>query len=193
MSTVKSTVKAALGIQKSARVLYWFRTDLRITDSPALNAALDLPNVEAFYPVWCWDPNYIYGHKVGLNRWNFLLESMTDLSNQLTALNLNQRLRVVRGPPEKVLPIMWASWGITHIVWEKDPNAYAKVRDARIREKASELGVEVVEMPGRHLFDPETVVKVNGNKPTTTLHQWQTVSYPCFDQVLNCTSWGQLS
>jgi cryptochrome len=35
----------------AARVLYWFRTDLRLHDSPALTAALGLENVEAFYPV----------------------------------------------------------------------------------------------------------------------------------------------
>lgn len=37
-----------------ARVLYWFRTDLRIHDSPALRAALELEQevgIEAFYPV----------------------------------------------------------------------------------------------------------------------------------------------
>jgi len=33
------------------RVIYWFRTDLRLHDSPALKAALDL-NAEAFWPIW---------------------------------------------------------------------------------------------------------------------------------------------
>jgi len=37
-----------------ARVLYWFRTDLRLHDSPALKAALDL-KPEVLYPIWCWD------------------------------------------------------------------------------------------------------------------------------------------
>jgi deoxyribodipyrimidine photolyase len=41
-----------------ARVLYWFRTDLRVHDSPALQAALALDQemgIEAFYPVGsCW-------------------------------------------------------------------------------------------------------------------------------------------
>lgn len=37
------------------RVLYWFRTDLRLHDSPALKAALDL-NPSSLFPVWCWDP-----------------------------------------------------------------------------------------------------------------------------------------
>jgi len=36
------------------RVLYWFRTDLRLHDSPALKAALDL-KPEVLYPIWCWD------------------------------------------------------------------------------------------------------------------------------------------
>ena len=161
---------------KDIRVAYWFRTDLRITDSPALAKALSLPKIAALYPVWCWDPNYIYGHRVGLNRFSFLLESMQSLSDELTKLNKKQKLHVVRGPPEKVLPIMWDSWGITHLVFEKDANEYAKIRDARIRKLAEEKGVEVIELHGRHLYDPEKVVHVNGNKPTMTLHQWQTVS-----------------
>ena len=33
------------------RVIYWFRTDLRLHDSPALKAALDL-NPEVLYPIW---------------------------------------------------------------------------------------------------------------------------------------------
>jgi cryptochrome len=159
-----------------ARVLYWFRTDLRITDSLALNKALNIPNIESFTPIWCWDPNYIYGHKVGLNRFSFLLESMNNLSEQLTKSNTKQKLHVIRGPPEEVLPLMWESWGITHLVFEKDSNAYAKVRDERIRGLAKEKGVEVVEAHGRHLYDPEVVVKAHKGKPTMTLNQWQAVS-----------------
>jgi DNA photolyase len=53
------------------RVIYWFRTDLRLHDSPALKAALDL-NPEVFYPIWTWDPHYVYRARVGPNRWQFL-------------------------------------------------------------------------------------------------------------------------
>lgn len=53
------------------RVVYWFRTDLRLHDSPALKAALDL-NPEAFWPIWTWDPHYVYRARVGVNRWQFL-------------------------------------------------------------------------------------------------------------------------
>jgi hypothetical protein len=53
------------------RVIYWFRTDLRLHDSPALKAGLDL-NPEAFWPVWTWDPRYVYRARAGTNRWQFL-------------------------------------------------------------------------------------------------------------------------
>lgn len=158
-------------------VLYWFRTDLRLTDSPALAHALSLQPA-AFYPVWCWDPQYIYGHRVGLNRWSFLLESMQALSSELTRLNPNQRLHVVRGGPTDVLPMMVKQWGVTHVVFEKDSNAYAKVRDKAVREVLEGLGVgvEVVEVHGRHLYDPQEVGRENGGKATMTLHQWQSVT-----------------
>jgi len=53
------------------RVIYWFRTDLRLHDSPALKAALDL-KPECLYPIWCWDPHYVYRARVGVNRWQYL-------------------------------------------------------------------------------------------------------------------------
>ena len=109
------------------------------------------------------------------NRWNFLLESMRSCSSSYTALNPSQKLHVVRGPPEDVLPLLWNQWGITHLAFEKDSNAYAKIRDERILRLAKERGVEVVAVHGRHLFDPEEVVKANKGKPTMTLHQWQSV------------------
>ncbi|ORY31961.1 FAD binding domain of DNA photolyase-domain-containing protein [Naematelia encephala] len=160
----------------SSRVLYWFRTDLRISDSPALCASLSLGDIEAFYPVWCWDPSYIYGHRVGLNRWSFLLESMISLSSELTRLNREQKLLVVRSKPQEILPVLWKEWGITHVVWEKDSNAYSKIRDEEIIRLANINGVQVVCVHGRHLYDPEKVGEGYGNKPTLTLHAWQTVT-----------------
>lgn len=44
-------VLPVLYIMSKPRVIYWFRTDLRLHDSPALNAALDL-KPECLYPIW---------------------------------------------------------------------------------------------------------------------------------------------
>ena len=68
------------------RVIYWFPTDLRLHDSPALKAALDLsPSV--LYPIWTWDPHYVYRARVGSNRWQYLLDCQSDLSASITKLN----------------------------------------------------------------------------------------------------------
>jgi len=44
---------------------------------------------------------------------------MSDLSSALTKLNPKQKLLVLRGSPEKVLPLVFREWGITHLVFEK--------------------------------------------------------------------------
>jgi cryptochrome len=68
------------------RVIYWFRTDLRLHDSPALQAALDL-EPEALWPIWTWDPHYVYKARVGVNRFQFLYGSLgrTHETSQLTS------------------------------------------------------------------------------------------------------------
>ncbi|ORY89279.1 FAD binding domain of DNA photolyase-domain-containing protein [Leucosporidium creatinivorum] len=141
-----------------ARVLYWFRTDLRLHDSPALAAALKL-NPEVFYPVWTWDPHYVYSQQVGPNRWQFLLDSMKDVSESLTELNSDSQLFVVRGPPATVLPALWKEWGITDIVWEKDDDSYTAERDATISSLAEKAGVKVHVVLGHTLYDSAEIIK----------------------------------
>ncbi|WVW81579.1 hypothetical protein I302_103574 [Kwoniella bestiolae CBS 10118] len=119
---------------------------------------------------------YVYKHRVGLNRWNFLLESMNNLSEEYTKVNNKQKLWVFRSRPELVIRKLIRDWGVTHICWEKDSNAYSKVRDERIFALAEEMGIQVIATPGRHLFDPDEVIKQNKGKPTMTLHQWQGVT-----------------
>lgn len=53
-----------------------------------------------------------------MNRFNFLIESMNDLSRSLTRLNNESKLLVVRGSPYTLLPELWKTWGITHLVYE---------------------------------------------------------------------------
>eukprot|EP00026_Physarum_polycephalum_P004595 Phypoly_transcript_04617.p1 GENE.Phypoly_transcript_04617~~Phypoly_transcript_04617.p1 ORF type:complete len:675 (+),score=122.80 Phypoly_transcript_04617:83-2107(+) len=152
-----------------ARVIYWFRTDLRIHDSPALKAALDLKS-ECFYPIWTWDPHYVYRARVGPNRWKFLLECQADLSKQLTKLNHKQKLLVIRESPTTLFPKLFKEWKITHLFFEKDTDAYAAERDAKVISDAKKAGVNVVVTLGRTLWDPEEIVKKNGG-PTMSYTQ----------------------
>lgn len=159
-------------MSKAPRVIYWFRTDLRLHDSPALAAALDL-KPECLYPIWTWDPHYVYRARVGVNRWQFLIDCQNDLSQGITKINKNSKLLVLREAPQTVLPKLFKEWQITHLVFEKDTDAYARERDDKICEIANEMGVRVITKSGRTLYDSDLLVKTNHGKPTMTIAQVQ--------------------
>ncbi|KAI7939414.1 hypothetical protein MJO29_014150 [Puccinia striiformis f. sp. tritici] len=153
---------------KPIKLLYWFRTDLRLHDSPALIKALDLGPVE-FYPVWCWDPYYVYNTPVGPNRWQFLLDSMNDLSKSICKINERSKLLVIRGEPSITLPYIWSRWGITHLAFEEDDdNQHSRPRDESIIKAAKQAGLEVIPTPGHTLYNQEEVMTAaKGNLPAS--------------------------
>ena len=82
-----------------------------------------------------------------------------------------QRLFVVREAPETVFPKLFKVLGVTHLVFEKDTDSYAKARDEKVTQLAKDAGVEVISKSGRTLFDIDEVVKSNGGKPTMSMTQ----------------------
>lgn len=154
------------------RVIYWFRTDLRLHDSPALKAALDL-KPECLYPIWTWDPHYVYRARVGPNRWQYLLDCQNDLSKSITKLNPKSKLLLVREAPQTLFPKLFKAWNITHLVFEKDTDAYARERDEKVMEMAKEAGIKVIVKYGRTLYDPDELVEHNHGKPTMSISQVQ--------------------
>lgn len=159
--------------KSAARVLYWFRTDLRLHDSPALRAALDL-QPEVLYPVFTWDPRYVYRARGASNRWQYLLDCLSDLSARITNLNKKSQLFLLREAPQTLLPKLFKAWRITHLVFEKDTDSYGRSRDEHVTKLARDAGVEVVVRSGRTLWDSDLVVKQNGGKPTMSIQQLQT-------------------
>ncbi|KAH7354170.1 putative photolyase class 1 [Plectosphaerella cucumerina] len=154
------------------RVIYWFRTDLRLHDSPALAAALEL-DPEVLWPIFTWDPHYVYRARGGVNRWQFLLDCQNDLSQSITKLNPKSKLFVLREGPQTLLPKLFKAWRVTHLVFEKDTDAYARERDDAARRAAEDAGVEVITRYGRTLWDSDDIVDAHGGKPTMTITQLQ--------------------
>ncbi|KAI1374632.1 Cryptochrome/photolyase FAD-binding domain-containing protein [Hypoxylon crocopeplum] len=154
------------------RVIYWFRTDLRLHDSPALHAALDL-DPAVLWPIFTWDPHYVYRVKGGLNRWQYLLDCQTDLSESIRKLNSKSKLFVLREAPQTLFPKLFKAWGVTHLVFEKDTDAYARERDRVVAALANKAGVQVITRYGRTLWDSDEVVAKHGGKPTMSITQLQ--------------------
>ncbi|EOO03048.1 putative dna photolyase protein [Phaeoacremonium minimum UCRPA7] len=153
-----------------ARVIYWFRTDLRLHDSPALKAALDL-KPDVLWPIFTWDPHYVFSARGAPNRWQ--LDCQNDLSGSITKLNSKSQLFVVREAPQTLFPKLLKAWRVTHLVFEKDTDAYAKERDAAIMAIAKKAGVEVIMKAGRTLWDSDELVAKHGGKPTMSITQLQ--------------------
>ncbi|KAI1824818.1 DNA photolyase [Xylaria intraflava] len=154
------------------RVIYWFRTDLRLHDSPALKAALDL-DPEVLWPIFIWDPHYVYHVKAAPNRWQYMLDCQQDLSNSIQKLNSKSRLFVLREAPQTLFPKLFTAWKVTHLVFERDTDAYARERDKAVTRAARQAGVEVVTRYGRTLWDSDEIVAKNGGKPTMSITQLQ--------------------
>ena len=62
-------------------------------------------------------------------------------------------------------------------MFEKDTDAYARARDEEIKKLAEKAGVQVIMKVGRTLYDPDDLVKNNGNKPTMSISQVEHVSW----------------
>ncbi len=79
--------------------------------------------------------------RVGVNRYNFLLESLRDLDESLK--KRNSRLLVLRGKPEEVLPAAFSNWNVSKICFEVDTEPYAVARDDRVKGLAAGANVDV--------------------------------------------------
>ena len=103
------------------------------------------------------------------------MDCQNDLSKALTKINKKQKLFLLREGPQTLLPKLFKAWNISHLVFEKDTDAYARERDGEVTRLAEKAGVEVVTRSGRTLWDSDEIVKANGGKPTMSISQVQHV------------------
>ena len=100
--------------------IFWFRNDLRLTDNPALQAAIG--TASCLLPVFCHDPAADamtqWGFaRVGAHRTYFLRAALDDLKQQLRALGSD--LIEVNGKPDEVIAALAQSLGATHLTCEE--------------------------------------------------------------------------
>ena len=60
---------------------------------------------------------------------------------------------------------------MTHLVFEKDTDSYARERDDVVIKAAKDAGVKVVVQSGRTLWDSDDIVRSHGGKPTMSMTQ----------------------
>lgn len=107
--------------RKMQRGIIWFRTDLRLSDHPALQAALEAN--EAVIPVYILDEQWLgkdrWGFdRIGPFRMQFLLESLQDLKTKLQEKGSD--LLIKRGRPADILPALSEQYQASKVFCSKE-------------------------------------------------------------------------
>jgi len=134
--------------------LWWIRRDLRLTDNPALQAALEAGSV---IPAFILDPHLL--SRPAPKRQAFMFNRLRSLDK-----DLHQRgsyLVIRSGEPLSVLHALLAETSADSIFAEEDYTPYARKRDSTI---ARELPLQLV--LGQTAQHPEFVKKADGTPYT---------------------------
>lgn len=132
--------------------IVWFRRDLRLSDNPALLAAIAEGRV---LPVFILDDGEAAGEGAASNWW---------LHHSLHALNksLQDKLWVFRGDPAEILPQLADDAGATNIHWNRCYEPCRIDRDRHIKESLGEGGITASSHNGSLLWEPWENLKQDG-------------------------------
>lgn len=138
-------------------VLVWFRLDLRLTDNPALHAAIEtgLPVV----PVFVWSGEDQDGVPGAAARW-WLHRSLMRLEESLRGKG--SRLIVRRGAAAGTLLELAAETKARRIFWNRVYEPAALQRDSEIESKLQESGIAARRFNGSLLFEPGSLRTTSG-------------------------------
>ncbi|SDK60823.1 deoxyribodipyrimidine photo-lyase type I [Cryobacterium psychrotolerans] len=131
----------------------WFRDDLRLSDNPALHAAIERGrSVVVVYVLDEQSPGI--RPLGGAARW-WLHGSLRSLAASLERLGATLTLR--RGPAEPVITELAASVGAGAVFWNRRYGAAEREIDARLKAALSSGGIETRSFAGSLLFEPWTI------------------------------------
>ena len=138
----------------NSRAIMWFRRDLRISDNPALLAAIAASDEIV--------PLFIMNDEVAKNsgpyRLAYLAKSLQSLDK-----SLGEKLLVISGDPSEVLKDVMAKYQATSIHVSTDYTPYGVARDVKVLENGIELtqtGSPYAVAPGRVRKSDDTPYKV---------------------------------
>lgn len=142
-------------INTPAPVIFWLRQDLRLSDNPALLAA-----VQSGAPVL---PIYILDDE-NAGPWQMGGASRWWLHHALTALDraLSWNLSCYRGDARRILPALVRKTGASRVYWNRCYEPWRMTRDASIKKTLEENGTGVESFNASLLYEPWTVKKDDG-------------------------------
>ena len=135
-------------------VIYWFRQDLRLSDSPALTAAAARGSV---LPIYILDDENAGEHAMGAaSRW-WLHYSLKSLDT-----SLDGALSIHRGDPIDILTNLIKSYDAKAVYWNRCYEPWRIQRDTEIKSHLKGEGIDAAGYNGSLLWEPWTIKKNDG-------------------------------
>ncbi len=130
--------------------IVWFRRDLRLSDNPALTAAVK--RSETILPVFIWSPNE-HGSWApgGASKW-WLHHSLSGLGKAFAEKDCE--LLILEGPSEKTILELVKKTSADFVVWNRLYEPAAVKRDEKIKKSLKESGIGVESFNGSLLLEP---------------------------------------
>ncbi|HQS16652.1 deoxyribodipyrimidine photo-lyase [Reyranella sp.] len=139
--------------------IVWFRSDLRLSDNPALIKALEAGRTVV--PVFVLDEGTKGLRRLGAaSRW-WLHYSLHALDASLR--RLGSRLVLRRGPAEKVIAELAVECRAESVFWNRVYDQGSRERDARLKKSLSDSGIAVESCKANLLFEPWEVTTQGGD------------------------------
>jgi deoxyribodipyrimidine photo-lyase len=141
-----------------APALVWFRQDLRMSDNPALAAAIDRGS--PVIPVFIWAPEEEGSWRPGAASQWWLGQSLSALKAELE--KRGSRLIIRRGPTCAALNDILAESGSSAVFWNRRYEPAAVARDRKLKCELRERGIAAESFNGSLLFEPWTIRNSSG-------------------------------
>jgi deoxyribodipyrimidine photo-lyase len=158
--------------ESQSPILLWFRQDLRIQDNPALAAALETGH--PVIPTYIWSPEDEGQWVPGEAQQWWLHEALSRFSKDLE--DLGSRLILRTGPAEEVLESLASETGAVGLYWNRRYEPTVTERDARIKKRFKDRGMEAKSFNSSLLFEPWTVATGAGKPYQVYTPFWKNVT-----------------
>lgn len=134
--------------------IIWFRKDLRITDNPALNAAIDSGN--QILPLFILEDSTTLERSIGsASKW-WLHHALIDLKTSLQQ-KFGYQLIIRKGDSGNVLRQLISESSANTVFWNRRYEVDAMQRDSEIQNSLKSIGLEVKSYNASLLFEPWTI------------------------------------
>ena len=137
-------------------IIVWFKTDLRLHDNETLVKAIS--QGDSIIPVYCFNESHFseseYGfQKTGSFRAQFLLESLTDLDNNLR--ELGSGLVILKGKPEVEIPKVVTQYKANKVVAKREVSFEERQTESKVQDALFKLKCEFQSFSTSTLYHAE--------------------------------------